>query len=119
MGPCEACGEGVTVRRERHHVIPRSAGGRRHSTVVLCVACHDMVDRCRLGDWHISEAVLAVREVSGAGAAHSILEWRATGDDWRSELAGFTVGLFPSLTTKARLLCLRMVALRARQLAVA
>tara|TARA_R110000796_G_scaffold210188_2_gene326448 strand:+ start:1277 stop:1543 length:267 start_codon:yes stop_codon:yes gene_type:complete len=43
---CVCCG---ATAREKHHVVPKSKGGK--FTVPICRGCHDMIDRTPLGDW--------------------------------------------------------------------
>ena len=43
---CAACGiSGKEVRFEKHHIVPKRAGGAATETIVLCQTCHKLVER--------------------------------------------------------------------------
>ena len=43
---CAACGiSGDEVRFEKHHVIPKRAGGIETEVIMLCQTCHKLVER--------------------------------------------------------------------------
>lgn len=51
---CYTCG--VPAAHEKHHVIPRAAGGTQ--VVPLCIACHDIAQRIPGDDWRVVEWML-------------------------------------------------------------
>ena len=43
---CAACGiGGKEVKFEKHHVIPKRAGGGETEVIILCQTCHKLVER--------------------------------------------------------------------------
>lgn len=43
---CAACGiSGGEARFEKHHIVPKRAGGAATETIVLCQTCHKLVER--------------------------------------------------------------------------
>lgn len=46
MTRCAACGiSGKEVKFEKHHVIPKRAGGEDTEVIILCQTCHKLVER--------------------------------------------------------------------------
>lgn len=44
-GVCPNCGrDGSQVQLTRHHLVPKSRGGRRGDTLTLCVDCHTFLN---------------------------------------------------------------------------